>query len=377
MDVIKPEVYWVNDRCYRRNPSKNNYSVNTNVDLPDSNLEAEVVNGGTSSAPYEELADYSCDPDAPDEEEDNAKYVVEKIEGGFKARATNIPASFYPLIIGGKGSTKKRLETETNTKIIIPRINEKGEIVVRGSKQKDVLTALRRMDLMCLQARGKRDVTHFASFNLNVPEVMQKYEDFKGKVLRDFGSSIRGLDENIFQEAAKLHLTICVLVLLDSRERDEVSKLLASLAPEIENITNKKSHRVQLRGLEIMNDDPSEADVLYAKCVLDDDTLQKVANLVANRLISSGYCKAARSENVKLHATLMNTRWQQQARGEVTDGGYKGNRPKRESFDARKIIEKYGDFDFGTVVIREIRIVTRHTKADDGSYNSMAVLPFS
>ncbi|CAG7716839.1 unnamed protein product [Allacma fusca] len=378
MDVVKPEVYWVQDRCYRRNPSRNNYLNDTDDRKNHSEAgTAAIASNNDQPIPYEEFSDYSCDPDAPDEEDDKEKYVIEKIETGFKARATTIPASFYPLIIGGKGATKKRLESETNTKIIIPRINEKGDIVVRGAKQKDVLTALRRMDLMCSQARAKRDITHFACFALNTAEVMGKYSDFKDKVLRDFSSSIRGLDDAIFQEPAKLHLTICVLVLLDSREREEVSKLFASLSPDIETLTGKKPHKVRLQGLEIMNDDPSEVDVLYAKCVLDDDTLQSVANHVANRLVASGYSKANRGENVKLHATLMNTRWQQQAKEGFENNGYKGNRSKRESFDARKIIQKYGDFDFGVVQINEIKIVTRHTRTDDGSYNTMAVLPLS
>lgn len=56
------------------------------------------------------------------------KYKLEKIESGFKSQAETIPSAFFPFIIGAKGATKKRIESETNTKIIVPRINERGNI---------------------------------------------------------------------------------------------------------------------------------------------------------------------------------------------------------------------------------------------------------
>ena len=74
---------------------------------------------------------HAGDPDAPDEEEEDSKYSLEKIESGFKARAVTIPSSFFPFIIGAKGATKKRVESETSTKIIVPARNEKGNIGIR------------------------------------------------------------------------------------------------------------------------------------------------------------------------------------------------------------------------------------------------------
>lgn len=54
------------------------------------------------------------------------------------------------------------------------------------------------------------------------------------------------------------------------------------------NICGNKPLKVTLRGLEIMNDDPSEVHVLYAKCVLEDSTLQDVADMVAKHFGDSG-----------------------------------------------------------------------------------------
>jgi hypothetical protein len=71
----------------------------------------------------------SGDPDAPDEIEDEDAYDIEEVSsGGFKTRCPDIPAVLYASIIGTKGAVKKRIETETKTKIVIPRMNEKGDI---------------------------------------------------------------------------------------------------------------------------------------------------------------------------------------------------------------------------------------------------------
>lgn len=67
------------------------------------------------------------DPDAPDSDAD--KFIVEKLDaGGFQSRCDDIPSSLFSVIVGAKGATKKRLEAETQTKIVIPPPNQKGDI---------------------------------------------------------------------------------------------------------------------------------------------------------------------------------------------------------------------------------------------------------
>lgn len=52
-------------------------------------------------------------------------------------------------------------------------------------------------------------------------------------VLANCGTSSRGLEEKIFQGTQKLHITICVMVLLDERERHAAAEMLTNLEPEI------------------------------------------------------------------------------------------------------------------------------------------------
>ncbi|KFM75181.1 Activating signal cointegrator 1 complex subunit 1, partial [Stegodyphus mimosarum] len=100
-----------------------------------------------------------------------------------------------------------------------------------------------------------------------------------------------------------------------------------------------------------MNDDPAEVDVLYAKVqeTDGDNCLQIIANLLAEKFVAEGFAKQ-QHECVKLHVTLMNSLFAN--KNEETG-------QSRHTFDARPILEKYGDFDFGEMELNEIHISIR------------------
>ena len=58
-----------------------------------------------------------------------AGYVegIESTAAGYQLKV-QLPSVFYKFIIGKKGETKKRLESETRTQIRIPKQNEEGDI---------------------------------------------------------------------------------------------------------------------------------------------------------------------------------------------------------------------------------------------------------
>jgi len=58
-----------------------------------------------------------------------AGYVndIESTAAGYQLKV-QLPSVFYKYIIGKKGETKKRLESETRTQIKIPRQHEQGDI---------------------------------------------------------------------------------------------------------------------------------------------------------------------------------------------------------------------------------------------------------
>lgn len=71
------------------------------------------------SVAADEYADEICAIDAVEDIESTAHGYQLKIQ---------LPSVFFKYIIGKKGETKKRLESETRTQIRIPRQHEEGDI---------------------------------------------------------------------------------------------------------------------------------------------------------------------------------------------------------------------------------------------------------
>jgi len=67
----------------------------------------------------DEYADESCTVDAIDD--------IESTAAGYQLKI-QLPSVFFKYIIGKKGETKKRLESETRTQIKVPRQREEGDI---------------------------------------------------------------------------------------------------------------------------------------------------------------------------------------------------------------------------------------------------------
>merc|ERR1712232_772200 len=90
-------------------------------------------------------------------------------------------------------------------------------------------------------------------------------------------------------------------------------------------------------------------------------------NLMHQRLLSSDGLHA----EVKLHATLMNTKYSR------TNPRGDGVRSERETFDASALMERLGHVDFGTVQLREVQLSCLDEWGDDGYYRSLFNFPLS
>lgn len=87
--------------------------------------------------------------------------------------------TFWPQIIGSKGVTKKRIETDTETKIIVPRPMENGNIEIKGSSKKNIILAKKCIDAIVSSARQKLNFTHFISIPTNSDEIKTNFIKFK------------------------------------------------------------------------------------------------------------------------------------------------------------------------------------------------------
>ena len=150
-------------------------------------------------------------------------------------------------------------------------------------------------------------------------------------------SECRGIDNSLFQDELKLHLTLCVMVLADERERHDSCQVIKKCHESILNEKiNQEPLKLEMRGIEYMNDDPGEVDVLYGKVsTLSSHDLQDIADSYVSNLIKASLIQR-QYERVKLHITLMNTLFRRGVTDVISEFG---KNKERETFDARQIME--------------------------------------
>uniref|UniRef100_A0A3Q3Q1U4 K Homology domain-containing protein n=1 Tax=Monopterus albus TaxID=43700 RepID=A0A3Q3Q1U4_MONAL len=285
MEVLRPPLININGRIYRRNVIKEEHY-------------------------QEEEYDFSC-MRPPEEEELAAEeacntHLIEQTDKGYRC-AIDVPSVFYKYIIGKKGETRRRLEFDTKTSISIPKQGVEGQIVITGSHKAAISSAVTRVEVLLESFRRKQPFTHFLSFPLNDPKIQEGFLKFKDEVLQQC-SKDHGVEGSIFQSAAKLHLTIGTLTLLNDMEVRKACEHLQECRNFIRDITDGKPLPLEVSGIEYMNDDPAMVDVLYAKVRVKDrsDKLQVIADRLVEHFVSAGLM-AREWDRVKLHGTVMNT----------------------------------------------------------------------
>lgn len=352
MDVLRPSLININGRIYRKNITREQTYQNEEEDF-----------------------DYSASPECLDEPCDTVE--VEQTEKGYRC-AIDVPSVLYKYIIGKKGDTRKRLETETRTSINIPKQGVEGQIVITGQQRASVISACTRIEVLMESFRMKQPFTHFLSFALNQPEIQERYLQFKEEVLKNC-SQDSGVDGSIFQNPAKLHLTIGTLSLLNEKEVTKACELLQQCKEDfIKDITGSKPLPLEIVGIEYMNDDPAMVDVLYAKVHPKDgsDKLQLIADQLVKHFVSSGLM-TKEWDRVKLHATVMNTVFRKDPSAEdKRDSGRQGLKD-RESFDARNLMKIFGKYHFGNLDLNAVQVSQRFSTDSSGYYTSSGLITFS
>ena len=305
----------------------------------------------------------------PVEDDDTIDYLAK--ENMYVCEMDVAPA-FYGTLIGKNAENKQKLEQDTSTQILFPRRDETGTVKIKGRSKANVQSARTRMEIAIDRNRQMQPFTHFLSIPIcqspSSKSITDKFEEFKKNVLEQC-STERGVTNELFQQPSKLHLTVATLVLLSKSEIDFIKEtledctknLLRELMP-----TDKERFLVQLKGLEFMNDDPSFVDVLYVKVNLVDqihsNRLQTFLDRLNEELLNTGLMKQ-KFERLKLHVTVMNSLLRKDETGileaqKTTRGRVKNQ--ERESFDAKKILRLFGQFDFGQIELNELHLSIMH-----------------
>ncbi|XP_067007831.2 activating signal cointegrator 1 complex subunit 1 isoform X2 [Anabrus simplex] len=355
MDVLKPELMWIEGICYRIN----------SID--------PIFSGTAEDDEYDEEDNYqdeSCALDEPCDE-----FELEVTEGGRYRTTFHVARSYFPFIIGAKGATRRRLENETRTQIRVPRQGQDGNIIITGSDKKGVSAARRRINLIVISARQKQPFTHFLSIPMTGESIKEGFLKFKEEVLEKCKD--RSIDSSIFQSPDKLHLTIGTLVLSDEEERKKAAKVLMECKETvIDPILEHQPLTLRMVGVEYMNDDPAEVDVLYGKIELKSSglILQTLSDGIVDFFANSGLMEK-QYEQVKLHVTLMNTLFREDKGGVSEHETSKRRHKPRESFDATNVLKMFENFNFGEQQVDNIHLSQRYTTSNtDGYYKASATI---
>ncbi|KAJ8406787.1 hypothetical protein AAFF_G00297030 [Aldrovandia affinis] len=353
MEVLRPTLININGRIYRKNVIKE--QVYQDEDEEDFSYSGPVTT---------QCVDEPCDT-----------LSMEQTEKGYRY-AMDVPSVLYKYIIGKKGETKKRLESETRTSINIPKQGVEGQIVITGQQRGAVTSAVTRVEVLIESFRRKQPFTHFLSFALNHPQIQERFLKFKEEVLEQC-SEDHGVDSSIFQNPAKLHLTVGTLVLLNDMEVTRTCELLQQCQECLHDIIGGKPLPLEVVGIEYMNDDPAMVDVLYAKVQAKDgsDKLQVVADQLVERFVTAGLM-VREWDRVKLHGTIMNTLFRKDPSAEDKGGSGRPNTKDREAFDARSILKKFGTYHFGEFDLDAVHLSQRFSTDCTGYYTSSGLLKF-
>ncbi|XP_055917615.1 activating signal cointegrator 1 complex subunit 1 [Eupeodes corollae] len=333
-EILSPPILVMGTRRYRLNIIDEDYGKPT-VD--------------PSSLGYQEDDLYD------DDDEDT--YEVEELQNSVFRLAYHVPRVFYGGMIGQKGITKKRIESDTRTEIFIPgfRDTEESLVSIKGKSRKDVCAARRRLELVAESLRKKIQATHFTCVPVCTGDIKKAFDNLKESILYE---NFYGIDEDLFLSRDKLHITFASCKLLDDEERVKAAQIFNECKEFLANMPHIK---VKVRGLEIMNDDPSSVNVVYG-CI-ESSQLQVLADKILQKFKEARLNNEEYRNSAKLHMTVMNV-----------GGRLKKDPDSPNAFDARPILEKFSDYEFGTFTVSEVHLSQMHTTGPNGFYIATGVI---
>ena len=194
--------------------------------------------------------------------EDECSDIYELPDGSYQLTLT-IPKSYHHRIIGHMGSTLKKLESDTGCAIEIPKFQSDSEVViVKGTTQRGIQSVKNRIEIIIETSPEASEVTHFISIPISSPGISAALREFKHRIL---GASARGVEESIFQDAAKLHITVCALKLHSNEDIQRACTLFNDRVQGLaESCFDNGPVCIELKGANCMNDDSADVHVVYA-----------------------------------------------------------------------------------------------------------------
>jgi predicted RNA-binding protein YlqC (UPF0109 family) len=225
----------------------------------------------------------------------------------------NVDPSMYGAIIGKGGQSLKALQGRTGAVITVPnKTSASTEIKITSKQRHNVISAATQLEFVLAAHKDKAPFTHFFPLPLADSAVLDSLEKLNAQVLNDAiipRAEKRGFDAAAQMKPQHFHLTLFMLKLMTVSDVRECANLLKSWSSKVYDLLQTRSLLVRLAGIEIMNDDPSEAHVVFAKFNEEggEKRLDALIDWLGQELARHGYIDATQRD-VKLHATIWNSR---------------------------------------------------------------------
>ncbi|CBZ53780.1 hypothetical protein NCLIV_035610 [Neospora caninum Liverpool] len=284
----------------------------------------------------------------------------------------SIPRALHHAVVGKRGQKLRELERDFHVSIQMPSANEE-EVTIQGSQRDSLLSVKAEIELLLEQQKPARRYSHFICIPLTDPRLGERFNIFKAQLKAAYPD----LDEALFAQPNRLHFTILMLNLPTKESEETCRHFLESLGPRIYDAVDTRCMRLHLKGLEILNDDPSSAHVVYTTQYsgndADQETLDRLNRLCEAVIVAFKEAGIVTDEelrrqrlvdsegkkcSVKLHATVMNTTYQiRKARRSRPDAENEDSssalerrreaiRHARGGFDATQLLRDFRLFDF-------------------------------
>ncbi|BAT91625.1 uncharacterized protein HKW66_Vig0212850 [Vigna angularis] len=304
--------------------------------------------------------------------------------------SVQVGASLFPFIKGQWGSTQKRIEEEMGVKIIMPTSKDDDFISIEGISIDSVNSASERIQDIIDESVNSRNVdySHFISIPLAIhPELVKKLINFEHSILGNVSYKDRstytdsnevegttdtkdlGIDKSIFTRPKTFHLTVLMLKLWNKERIKTATEVLQSISSKVMEALDNRPLSIRLKGLELMKGSLAKARVLYAPVeeIGSEGRLLRACQVIIDAYVEAGLVLERDAKHkLKLHATVMNTRYSQRTTWKRT----------AYSFDARGIFEQYGSEDWGQYLIHEAHLSQIFSFDENGYYHCCASIPF-
>ncbi|RZF44333.1 hypothetical protein LSTR_LSTR006883 [Laodelphax striatellus] len=244
-----------------------------------------------------------------------------------------------------------------------------NKLRIISCSQKSVTKVFKRFKMSRVNKDNfcNKQPTHFISIPFCVGEVKERYLNFKKEILEKFQDQA-DFDEVLFQNPNKLHMTLGVMALPSVTERDNAIEVLKQCkADVIDQILKDQSLRMRISGVDVLNNDPKKARVVFGKVDRSDHELwQTLCDSVVDYFTKAGIIQKE-YDQVKMHITLMNTIFRRKS-------SVKEVRKNRRPIDVSSIIKEYENYDFGITTVDSLHLSDMRAVSSSGYYKPELIL---